>query len=29
MYLANNTKPDITFMVNCLARHNTASTMRH
>jgi hypothetical protein len=29
MYLANNTRPDITFTVNCLARHSVAPTMRH
>jgi hypothetical protein len=29
MYLANNTKPDIAFAVNCLARHSAALTMRH
>jgi hypothetical protein len=29
MYLANNTRPDIAFVVNCLARHIAAPTMRH
>jgi hypothetical protein len=29
MYLANNTGPDIAFIVNCLIRHNAALTMRH
>jgi hypothetical protein len=29
MYLANNTKPDIAFVVNCLARHSVAPTMHH
>jgi hypothetical protein len=29
MYLANNTKPDIVFAVNCIARHSAATTMRH
>jgi hypothetical protein len=29
MYLANNTKPDIAFIVNYLARHSAAPTMRH
>jgi hypothetical protein len=27
MYLANNTRPDIVFVVNCLARHSTAPTI--
>jgi hypothetical protein len=27
MYLANNTRPDIAFAVNCLARHSTAPTI--
>jgi hypothetical protein len=29
MYLVNNTRPDIVFAVNCLARHSTTPTMRH
>jgi hypothetical protein len=29
MYLANNTRPDIAFIVKCLANHNTAPTMCH
>jgi hypothetical protein len=29
IYLANNTRPDITFVVNCLVRHSTTPTMRH
>jgi hypothetical protein len=29
MYLANNTRPDIAFVVNCHARHSVARTMRH
>jgi hypothetical protein len=28
MYLANNTRPDIDFVVNCLARHSAAPTIR-
>jgi hypothetical protein len=27
MYLANNTRPNITFVVNCLARYSAAPTM--
>jgi hypothetical protein len=29
MYLANNTTPEIAFVVNCLAIHSAAPTMRH
>jgi hypothetical protein len=29
MYLANNTRPDIAFAVNLLARHSSAPTKRH
>jgi hypothetical protein len=29
MYLANNTRLNIAFAVNCLARHNITPTMRH
>jgi hypothetical protein len=29
MYLANNTRPDIAFAVNLLARHSAAPTRRH
>jgi hypothetical protein len=29
MYLANNTRPDIAFTINCLARYNVAPTMCH
>jgi hypothetical protein len=29
MYLVNNTRPDIAFMINCLARHSVAPTIRH
>jgi hypothetical protein len=29
MYLANNTRPDIAFAVNLLARHSAAPTKRH
>ena len=29
MYLANNTRPDIAFAVNLLARHSSAPTRRH
>jgi hypothetical protein len=29
MYLANNTRPNIAFAVNCLARHTTTPTMHH
>jgi hypothetical protein len=29
MYLANNTRPDIAFAVNCLVRHSVAPTMHH
>jgi hypothetical protein len=29
MYLANNTRPNISFTVDCLVRHSAAPTMRH
>jgi hypothetical protein len=29
MYLANNTRPDIMFAINCLVRYSAAPTMRH
>jgi hypothetical protein len=29
MYLANNTRPDIAFAINCLTKHSTAPTMRY
>jgi hypothetical protein len=29
MYLSNNTKPDIAFVVNCLARYSATPMMRH
>jgi hypothetical protein len=29
IYLANNTRPDIVFAVNCLVRHSAVPTMRH
>jgi hypothetical protein len=29
MYLANNTRPNIAFTVNCLARHSASPTMHH
>jgi hypothetical protein len=29
MYLVNNTRPNIAFTVNLLARYSAASTMRH
>ena len=29
MYLANNTRPDIAFAVNLLARHSASPTKRH
>ena len=29
VYLANNTRPDIAFSVNLLARYNNTSTKRH
>jgi hypothetical protein len=29
MYHANNTRPDIAFTVNCLARHSASPTIRH
>jgi hypothetical protein len=28
-YLANNTRPDIAFIANCLVRHTVAPTIRH
>jgi hypothetical protein len=29
IYLANNTRPDITFALNCLIRHNMTHVMHH
>jgi hypothetical protein len=29
MYLANNIRSDIAFIVNCLARHSAAPKIRH
>jgi hypothetical protein len=29
MYLANNTRPNIAFMINCLGRHSATPIMRH
>jgi hypothetical protein len=29
IYLANNTRPDIVFTVNLLAKYRAAPTMRH
>jgi hypothetical protein len=29
MYLTNNTRPDIAFVMNCLVRHSVTTTMRH
>jgi hypothetical protein len=29
LYLANNTRPDIAFVVNCLIRHSVAPTICH
>jgi hypothetical protein len=29
MYLANNTTPNIAFMINCLGRYSAAPIMRH
>jgi hypothetical protein len=29
MYLANNTRPNIAFVVNCIARHSMTHTKRH
>jgi hypothetical protein len=29
MYHVNNMRPDIAFIVNCLARHSAAPTIRH
>jgi hypothetical protein len=29
MYLINNTRPDIAFVMNCIARHSTTHTMHH
>jgi hypothetical protein len=29
MYLTNNTRPDIAFVMHCIARHSTTPTMHH
>jgi hypothetical protein len=29
MYLTNNTRPNIAFVVNCLTRHSAAPTMHY
>jgi hypothetical protein len=29
MYLINNTRPDIAFVMNCIARHSTNHTIHH
>jgi hypothetical protein len=29
IYLINNTRPDIAFVMNCLARYSTTSTTRY